>query len=82
MSPTESAIHDYLVTELFYDRELAGLGLDDDLIERGWLDSLGILKVVGFCEERFGVEIPDREVVPDHLATVRAIAALVERTRV
>ena len=81
MNPTEAAIHEFLVTDLLYDRDLKGLKAEDDLIERGLLDSLGILKVVTFCEERFGIAIPDTEVLPDHMASVRAIAALVERVR-
>jgi acyl carrier protein len=81
MNPTEAAIHEFLITDLLYDRDLAGLQPEDDLIERGLLDSLGILKVVTFCEERFGITIPDAEVLPDHMASVRAIAALVERVK-
>ena len=81
MNPTEAAIHEFLVTDLLYDRDLTGLKPDDDLIERGWLDSLGILKVVTFCEEHFGIAIPDAEVLPDHMSSVRTIAALVERVR-
>ena len=81
MNPTEAAIHEFLVTDLLYDRDLAGLKPEDDLIERGLRDSLGILKMVTFCEERFGIAIPDAEVLPDHMASVRAIAALVERVR-
>jgi acyl carrier protein len=78
---TETRIRDFLVQEVLYDRELRELPLDDNLIEKGLLDSLAILKVVTFCEEEFGVTIPDQDVLPDNMETVRAIAALVERVR-
>lgn len=78
---TETRIRDFLVQEVLYDRELRDLPLDDNLIEKGLLDSLAILKVVTFCEEEFGVTIPDQDVLPDNMETVRAIAALVERVR-
>ena len=81
MTATESAIHEFLVNEVFYDREVKDLKSDDPLIERGLLDSLSILKTVSFCEERFGITIPDDEVLPDHFESVRAIAALVDRRR-
>ena len=81
MTPTETAIHEFLVQDLLYDKDLKMLAVDEDLLERGLLDSLGILKLVTFCEEQFGVTIPDDQVVPDHLASVRAIATLVERVR-
>jgi acyl carrier protein len=81
LSPTESAIREFLLTDVFYDRDLKDLGPGDSLIETGLLDSLSILKTVTFCEEHFGIAIPDHEVLPDHFESVRAIAALVDRTR-
>ena len=81
MTPTETTIREFLTTEVFYDKDLADLGMEDSLLERGLLDSLAILKTVTFCEEQFGITIPDAEVLPDHFETVRAIAQLVERQR-
>jgi len=80
-NPTEDAIRRFLLEEILYDRDLRDLAADENLIERGLLDSLGILKTVTFCEEQFGITIPDAEVLPDHMESVRAIAALVERRR-
>ena len=81
LSPTESAVRDYLLTEVLYDQNLKDLPADENLIEKGLLDSLAILKVVTFCEEQFGVTIPDTEVLPDNMESVRTIAALVDRVR-
>ena len=81
LSPTESAIRTFLIEDVFYDKDLKNLGPDDSLLEKGLLDSLSILKTVTFCEEQFGITIPDDEVLPDHFETVRTIAALVERVR-
>ena len=81
MSPTETAIRQFLVEDVFYDRDLSSLGVDDSLLAKGLLDSMAILKTVTFCEEQFGITIPDQEVLPDHFESVRAIAKLVERVR-
>uniref|UniRef100_A0A832I1H5 Acyl carrier protein n=1 Tax=Eiseniibacteriota bacterium TaxID=2212470 RepID=A0A832I1H5_UNCEI len=81
LSPTEAAIRTFLVEDVLYDRDLKDLGPDDPLIERGLLDSLSILKTVTWCEEQFGITIPDDDVLPDHFESVRAIAALVDRRR-
>ena len=78
---TEAVIRAFLLEEVLYDRQLQELSLTENLIERGLLDSLGILKTVTFCEEQFGITIPDQEVLPDHFESVRAIAKLVERVR-
>ena len=71
----------------FIEKNLLGDGqgssVDDttQLIEGGILDSMGLMQVVGFIEERTGVKVPDDEVAPDNFETVVAIEALVERLR-
>lgn len=80
-TPTETIIKEFLLTEILYDKKLRDLDADESLLEKGLLDSLAILRVVSFCEEQFGVSIPDDEVLPENLESVRAIAALVDRCR-
>ncbi len=80
-SPTETAIRTFLVEDVFYDRDLKDLKPEDSLLSRGLLDSMSILKTVTFCEEQFGITIPDEDVLPDNFESVRAIAKLVERVK-
>ena len=81
LTATESTIRQFLVEDVFYDKDLKDLGPDDSLLAKGVLDSLAILKTVTFCEEQFGIVIADEDVLPDHFESVRAIAKLVERAR-
>jgi acyl carrier protein len=81
LTPTENAVRQFLVEDVFYDKDLKDLGPDDSLLEKGLLDSMSILKTVTFCEEQFGITIPDEDVLPDHFESVRSIAKLVERVR-
>lgn len=80
-SATETAIQEFLLTDLLFDRNLKTLGVEEPLLERGLLDSMGVLRLVAFCEERFAVTIPDGEVLPENIESIRAIAGLVERCR-
>jgi acyl carrier protein len=81
LTPTEATIRQFLVEDVFYDKDLKDLGPEDSLFAKGLLDSLSILKTVTFCEEQFLIVIPDEEVLPDHFESVREIAKLVERVR-
>lgn len=74
----QNTIREFLITELFYDQEIDQIGAEDSLADYG-LDSLGVFKTVAFCEENFGIRIPDEEVLPDNFQSIRAIAELVER---
>ena len=75
---TEQNILDFLVNDLLYDNDLGKLGTADPLIEGGLLDSLGVMRVVTYCEETFGIELADTDVVPENFETVQAIAKLVD----
>lgn len=78
---TEARIRAFLLEDVLYDRDLRELDVNENLLEKGLLDSLAIFKVVSFCEEQFGITIPDADVLPDNLESVRAIGALVDRVR-
>lgn len=53
------------------------LGVDDPLIDSGIVDSLGVLKLVGFIETEFGIEVIDDDLMPDNFGTIRSVGNLV-----
>jgi acyl carrier protein len=55
------------------------VGVEDDLIRRGIVDSLGISQLVEFCESRYGIRVTDADLVPENFRTVRSLAAFVAR---
>lgn len=50
---------------------------DTELVESGRIDSLTILDLVVFVEERYGVALSADDLTPGNLSTVSALAALV-----
>lgn len=52
---------------------------DTELVVQGILDSIEILNLVSFLEERFGVAVPIDDFIPENFATPRAIGELVDR---
>ncbi|MBL8741740.1 MAG: acyl carrier protein [Myxococcales bacterium] len=50
----------------------------DSLLEKGLLDSMALVKLIAFLEERFGVVLGDDEFDPDNFETIDAIAKLIE----
>ena len=63
---------------LFSDDELL-LADDDSLLERGILDSTGVLELVAFLETEFGAVVADDELAPENLDSVSNILAFLER---
>lgn len=54
------------------------LGADEDLFAAGF-DSMSLSRVLVFVEERFGVTIPDQDVVLDEVSTLRTMAGFVKK---
>lgn len=51
---------------------------DDQLLANGILDSLGVLDVVGYLEQEFGISVADEDLVPENFETLRRLTAFVE----
>ena len=75
---TTARIRTFIV-ENFYVAEGAALGDDTSLIETGVVDSTGVLEVIAFLEEEFGLSIPDRDIVPANLDSIARIASYIAR---
>lgn len=52
---------------------------DTSFLESGMIDSTGILELVSFLEERFGIKIEDEELVPEHLDSLFNVANYVKK---
>ena len=72
----KQVIKNFILSELVKDRARS-LNDDDNLIEKGMIDSLGIMKLLVYLEETFSINVSDDELIPDNFETVDAISAFV-----
>ncbi len=52
---------------------------EESLIESGIVDSTGVLEIVTFIEESFGLRVADHEITPQNLASLAGLVAFVRR---
>ena len=64
-------------TFLFGDSER--LADTTPLLESHIVDSTGILEIVTFLEDRYGIRIEDNELIPDNLNSIERIASLLKK---
>jgi D-alanine--poly(phosphoribitol) ligase subunit 2 len=74
----KSLLLDYIKQE-FLRNPKAEINEDVDLFSSGIVDSLGVLQLVGFIEERLNVNLPDEEVMYDNFSSVRVIVDYLEK---
>lgn len=75
----ESQVRAYVVDHFLFGQGGDKLTSEDSFLEKGLIDSTGVLEVVMFLEERFGIKVQDEELIPDNLDSLARIAGFVER---
>jgi len=81
MTAMERAIREFLTENYLLGEDPSALPGESSLIEAGLIDSTGVLELVGFLEEQFGLRITNEELLPENLDSIDNIVAFVERKR-
>ena len=51
---------------------------EDSFLEKGIIDSTGVLELVGFIEETFSFRVEDEELIPDNLDSVNKLIVYIQ----
>jgi acyl carrier protein len=73
-------IRDFLASN-FYIADVKSLSATASLLDQGIVDSTGVLEVIGFIEETFGITVEDSELLPENLDSIQGIAQFIARKR-
>ena len=65
-------LREFIFQELVFVEDPEQFGDDDSLLEAG-LESMGIMRLILYIENTFGVTLPDREITPENLQTFAAL---------
>lgn len=69
----------FIEQEFLYMRPGVVITDEDSLMKKGVLDSMGVLEVMQFLTDTFGVTPADDEITEANLGSLNAIAAFVKR---
>jgi acyl carrier protein len=76
---TLKGLEKFLLTEIAADLGKQTLDPDEDLLEQGIIDSLGILKLVSFLEESHGIQVMDEDIVPENFQSLNSMVNFVQQ---
>lgn len=77
----EAQVREFLAENFILDDGGAGVGADESLTQSGVLDSMGVLELITFIEERFGFSVPDEDTLPENLDSIARIASYISRRK-
>ena len=72
-------IRKFIFENFLFDAENSALDNNDSFLEKGIIDSTGILEVINWMEETFGFEVDDMELIPENLHSVNRLADFIKR---
>lgn len=79
MKPTEEMIRSYIAENILFSDNGYPYPDDASFLEEGIVDSMGIMELVMFIEESFGVTVDDDDLIPDNFDSVSRLADYVGR---
>jgi acyl carrier protein len=79
VSESEDIIRNFIVDEL--DDDDTPISIETHLFETGLVDSMNLVRLLAFLEEKFAVQIPVSTVNDQNFATIAAIGGLVDSIR-
>ena len=75
---TEQKIRDYVLDNYLFTDDQNALKNDESFLDKGIIDSTGIMEVILFLEEEFGIEVEDEEMIPENLDSVNNIVNYIQ----
>ncbi|HEY5603055.1 MAG TPA: acyl carrier protein [Gammaproteobacteria bacterium] len=75
----EQKVRDYILDNYLFTDDQSALSNEDSFLNKGIIDSTGIMEVIFFLEEQFGIQVQDEEMVPENLDSVKNITSYIQR---
>jgi acyl carrier protein len=77
LQPIDQELRGFVINNFLFGQNNGNLHNDDSFLEKGIIDSTGVLELVAFLEERFKIKIEDEELIPDNLNSINQLVAFI-----
>ena len=75
----KSALKAFLLESIMPVAKVNSFEDDDSFMEKGILDSTGVLELVGFIEDKWAIRVESEELVPENLDSLSKLTLFIER---
>ena len=81
METVRTEVRDFIIENFLFGHIDHSLGDDESFLDSGIVDSTGVLQLIGYLEEHFGIAVGDGDVTPANLDSVNRVVQFVEARR-
>lgn len=78
MRNIQQELRQFVIDNFLFGQGNGNLRNDDSFLDKGIIDSTGVLELVVFLEEKYHIKIQDRELIPDNLDSINNLVRFVE----
>lgn len=75
----KETIRTFILESVLAGSKTNGIADDDSFMDKGIIDSTGILELVAFIQDTFKIEVRDDELVPDNFDSVEKLSRYISR---
>lgn len=75
----KTTVRNFIIDNFFFGDTSRTFEDGDSFLENGIVDSTGILEVIDFLEEQYGITIEDEEMLPENLDSLYNISEFVSK---
>ncbi len=73
----KAEIRKYIIDNFLYGQDDNTLGDDVSFLENGIIDSTGVLELVSFVQETYGIRVHDDELIPNNFDSLSKLEAFI-----
>lgn len=77
----EDELIQFIQSVILTDAKKLDFSEEDDLISSGHVDSMGLLQILGFIDQKFGVDLMAAGGGPEDFSSVAGLAAAIRRNQ-
>jgi acyl carrier protein len=74
-------VEQFILSEFLTGSTIDAIAPDEDLLSSGIVDSHGVVQLVAFLKERYGVVVGDEQLTAENFQSLAAIDAFVQQSR-
>jgi len=81
MEEAISKVRKFIFDNFIFDNNPGLLSNDDSFLEKGIIDSTGMMELIAFIGNDFGIAIEDDELIPDNLDSVHKVVSFIHKKK-
>ena len=79
MQEIEEELREFIIKNYLFGQEDVQFENDDSFMERGIIDSTGVLELIAFLEKKYQIKLEGKDLIPENLDSITRLRRFLEK---